>query len=180
MRTRVGYAGGHTPRPTYFDLGEHAEALQIDFDPEQVTFDEVLDLYFAGHRPTRPPWKRQYMSALFFHDEAQRRLIEMRCAQAAEQWGEELHLEILPAESFYRAEDHHQKYYLQRHPELMEELGASYPDFEGLVDSTAAARLNGFLGGARTHVMQNEDLGRYGLSETGQRILRKQSRRGGI
>ena len=118
------------------------------------------------------------MSALFFHDAEQRRLIEERCRQAAAQWKEEVHVEILPADTFYRAEDYHQKYYLQRHQDLMDELEVFYPDFAGVVDSTAAARLNGFLAGARTHVLQNEDLGRYGLSERGQRILRKQARGG--
>lgn len=178
MRTRVGYAGGDSDDPTYFDLGDHGEALQIDFDPQRMSFGEVLDLYFAGHRPTRPPWKRQYMSALFFHDGEQRRLIEQRCRQAEEQWGEALHVEILSADSFHRAEDHHQKYYLQRHSELMDDLTVFYPDFAQIVDSTAAARLNGFLAGARTHVLQNEDLARYGLSERGQRILRRQARGG--
>lgn len=178
IRTRVGYAGGRTRQPTYHEIGDHAEALQLDYDPRQITFAELLDLFFSSHRPTRPPWKRQYMSALFFHDGSQRRLIEERCARATAEWQEEVHVEILPAASFYRAEDYHQKFYLQRSAELMEELGAHYPDFAALVDSTAAARLNGFMGGARTHLLGAEDLSRYGLSETGQRILRKQSRNG--
>lgn len=176
MRTRVGYAGGHSAQPTYHDLGGHAETLQIDFDPWQLSFAEVLDLYFAGHRPTRPPWSRQYMSALFFHDPEQRRIIEESCEQASARWKEEVQVEILPADSFYRAEDYHQKYYLQRHQELMDDLGTFYSDFNDIVDSTAAARLNGFLAGARTHVLPTEDLGRYGLSERGQRVLLKQAR----
>ena len=173
----MGYAGGAKPQPTYHDLGDHAEALQLDFDPRHVSFEDLLDLCFAERRPTRPPWSRQYMVAFFFHDAEQKRQIEAKREAVEQRWKETLHLEILPADSFYRAEDYHQKYYLQRHSELMDDLQGFYPDFQDVVDSTAAARLNGFLGGARTHLLQAEDLGRYGLSERAQRVLRKQARR---
>lgn len=119
------------------------------------------------------------MVAFFFHDAEQKRQIETKREAVEQRWKETLHLEILSADSFYRAEDYHQKYYLQRHTELMDDLQGFYPDFQDLVDSTAAARLNGFLGGAQTHRLQAEDLSRYGLSERGQRILRKQARRYG-
>ena len=179
MRTRVGYAGGSKPCPTYHSLGDHAEAIQLEFDPRRVTYEELLDLFFAGHRPTRSSWKRQYMSAIFFADEAQRQLAVARRDKAAEEWGSEVFTEILPADSFYRAEDYHQKYYLQRYRELMDELHVPYPNFRDLVDSTAAARLNGYIGGSRTHELQREDLGHLGLSEAGQRILLKVARRPG-
>ncbi len=172
----MGYAGGRKPRPTYHDRGDHAEAVQFDFHPERVTYGELLDLFFVGHRPTRPAWSRQYMSAIFFADEDQQRLAAERQRQMAQRWGTEVFVEILPADSFYRAEDYHQKYYLQRYSELMEELRAPYPDFRDVVDSTAAARLNGFLGGSRTHDLRREDLGQLGLSEAGQRVLLKEAR----
>ncbi len=177
VRTRVGYAGGRKPRPTYHDLGGHAEAIQFDFDPERVTYGELLDLFFSGHRPTRPAWSRQYMSAIFFAGDDQRRMAEEHLRQVAELWGTEVFVELLPADSFYRAEDYHQKYYLQRYGELMDDLRAPYPDFRDLVDSTAAARLNGFLGGSRTHDLRRDDLGQLGLSEAGRRILLKAARR---
>ncbi len=173
----MGYAGGCKPRPTYHDLGDHAEAVQFDFDPERVTYGELLDLFFAGHQPTRPPWSRQYMSAIFFAGEDQRRQAEERRLEVAAQLGAEVYVEILPADSFHRAEDYHQKYYLQRYGELMDELRAPYPDFRDVVDSTAAARLNGYLGGSRTHDLRRDDLELLGLSETGRRILLKSARR---
>ncbi len=179
VRTRVGYAGGSQPRPTYHDLGDHAEAVQIDFDPERMAYGELLDLFFAGDRPTRPAWSRQYMSAILFSSEDQRRLAVERVRQVADRWRTEVFVEILPADSFHRAEDYHQKYYLQRHAELTAELRAPYPDFRDFVDSTAAARLNGYLGGSRTHDLRREDLGRLGLSAAGQRILLKEARRYG-
>ncbi len=177
VRTRVGYAGGRKPRPTYHDLGDHAEAVQLDFDPQRMAYGELLDLFFAGHRPTRPAWSRQYMSAILFAGEDQRRLAVERVRRAADEWGAEIFVEILPADSFYRAEDYHQKYYLQRHAELVDELRAPYPDFRDFVDSTAAARLNGYLGGSRTHDLRREDLRQLGLSAAGRRILLKEARR---
>lgn len=151
--------------------------MQFDFDPERVSYSELLDLFFSGHRPTRPPWSRQYMSAIFFASEDQRRQAEERRREAAELWDTEVYVEILPADSFYRAEDYHQKYYLQRYGELMDELRAPYPDFRDLVDSTSAARLNGYLGGSRSHELRRQDLSQLGLSEAGQRILLKSARR---
>lgn len=172
----MGYAGGSKPQPTYHDLGDHAEAVQFDFDPDRVTYGELLDLFFAGQHPTRPPWSRQYMSAIFFAGEEQKRLATEGRQQVAARLDREVFVEILPADSFYRAEDYHQKYYLQRYSELVDELRAAYPEFRDFVDSTAAARLNGFLGGSRTHDLRREDLGRFGLSEAGQRILTKAAR----
>lgn len=168
----MGYAGGRKPRPTYHDLGQHAEAIQLEYDPEHMTYDELLDLFFANHRPVRPPWKRQYMSAIFYADDAQRRQAEAKVEEVVELWEAELFVEILSADSFYRAEDYHQKYYLQRHTQLLDELVAAYPDdFQAVVDSTAAARLNGYLGRSRVHTLEPEGLSRLGLSEAGQRIL---------
>ena len=172
----MGYAGGRTPRPTYHDLADHAEAVQIEYDPRRTSYGELLDLFFADQRGTRPPWSRQYMSAIFFADDSQRRQAIERRQQVAERRQAEIFVEILPADSFYRAEDYHQKYYLQRHGELMDELRAPYPDFRDLVSSTAAARLNGYLGGSRTHELRRQDLGRLGLSAAGQRILLKAAR----
>lgn len=173
VRTRVGYAGGNTPRPTYWDLEDHAEAVQIEYDPRKMSYADLLDLFFATGAPIRPPWKRQYMSALFVHDADQRRQAETRYHAETERAGQEIFVEILPADSFHLAEDRHQKYSLQRHGDLLAELGRYYPDFRDVVDSTAAARLNGWLGGARVHGLEGIDLAPLGLSERGMRILRQ-------
>ena len=118
------------------------------------------------------------MSAIFFADEDQRRQALERRRQVAERWGSDVFVEILPADSFHRAEDYPQKYFLQRHAELMGELRVPYPEFCDLVDSTAAARLNGYLGGSRTQDLRRDDvLDRLGLSERGRRVLLKEARR---
>lgn len=177
VRTRVGYAGGTTPRPTYHDLGGHAEALQLDYDPAAISYDELLELYFAGHRPTRPAWSSQYRSAIFYADREQEERAEAALVRVSERIGQRLQVELLPDHTFHRAEDYHQKYVLQRHGELVADLRAPYPAFRDFVDSTAAARLNGWLAGARPQAAAEVDLARLGLSDRGRRVLEKALRR---
>jgi len=69
VRTRVGYTGGSTKNPTYHSLGDHTETVQIDYDPTQISFEELLDVFWDSHRPTQRAWSRQYMAAVFFHNE---------------------------------------------------------------------------------------------------------------
>jgi peptide-methionine (S)-S-oxide reductase len=87
------------------------------------------------------------MSIIFYHDSDQRELA-MESKQREEiSLGHQIYTEIIPFSEFYLAEDYHQKYYLQQEPELMQELAAIYPNFADFVDSTAAARINGYVGG---------------------------------
>jgi methionine-S-sulfoxide reductase len=147
VRTRVGYAGGTTGNPTYHNLGDHTETIQIDYDSTQISYEELLDIYWDSHNPTGQPWSRQYMSVIFYHDNDQRELA-MESKQREETiLGRQVYTEIIRFPEFYLAEDYHQKYYLQQEPELMEELAAIYPDFADFVDSTAVARINGYVGG---------------------------------
>ena len=71
IRTRVGYAGGQLPGPTYRRLGDHTESVQLDYDPEQLSFKQLLQMFWSGHNPAKPVWGRQYMSAIFYQDQAQ-------------------------------------------------------------------------------------------------------------
>jgi methionine-S-sulfoxide reductase len=76
VRTHVGYAGGTTENPTYHNLGGHSETIQIEYDPTRISYQELLDVFWAGHAPTQPAWSRQYASLIFYHDEEQRRLAQ--------------------------------------------------------------------------------------------------------
>ena len=146
-RTRAGYTGGRKPRPAYVSLGDHAEAVEMDFDPGVIGYNELLDIFWASHDPARPAPSRQYMSAVFYHDDRQKEAALRGRDREAARRGVPLHTLVAPAERFYRAEGYHQKYYLRRHRGLMKALAALYPDPRQLADSTAAARLNGCLGG---------------------------------
>ena len=177
VSTRVGYAGGSQPNPTYYSLGDHSESIQITYDPAKITYKELLDVYWRNTAITVPPWSRQYMSIIFYHNDEQKRLAEEGKAEQEKLFGKEVYVEIVPAAEFYSAEDYHQKYYLQQIPGLMDELRAIYPDFEDIIDSTAAARLEGYAGGFGTpDALENID--DLGLSPEGVKIVRDIAQKG--
>jgi methionine-S-sulfoxide reductase len=183
IRTRVGYTGGKKLNPTYYSLGDHTETLQLDFDPAQISYEQLLDIFWDSHNPTRGAWSTQYKAAVFTHNERQARLAEASKAQiAAEKTGRwfnrHIKTEILPAETFYLAEDYHQKYFLQNSPRLWSDILEIYRDgMMGWVDSTAAARLNGFVGGYGSAAQLAEEIDSLGLSSPAQDYLWQTVRR---
>lgn len=110
-----------------------------------------------------PSGSRQYMSAVYFHSEDQKRLaLETKTREAAKR-KIKIHTEIVPASEFYMAEAYHQKYLLRQRPVLMKEFNAIYPATEDFVNSTAAARINGYLGGYGTLIDLKAELNNLGL-----------------
>jgi peptide methionine sulfoxide reductase MsrA len=152
-------------------MGDHTETVQIDYDPLRVTYGELLDVFWKGHSPISHSYTRQYMSAIFYHGEEQRRVAHESRKREEAKRGRKLYTEILPAPEFHLAEDYHQKFRLSRVPELMEEFRAMYPDFRGVVDSTAAARVNGYVSGYGTLSGLEAEIEGLGLSEEGKRRL---------
>ena len=138
--------------------------MQVDFDPTQISFEEIVDMVWQGHNPTRPAWSRQYMSALWYENDAQLEIINATKEAQAQHYGQEVLTPVLELETFYLAEDYHQKYNLQRFRGIMKPFNAMYPEFKGFVDSTAAARLNGFVSGYGTKALFNEEAAGYGIS----------------
>jgi len=172
VRTRVGYAGGTKENPTYMNLGDHAETIQIDYDPTRVCYTDLLEIFWQSHDPTSRPYSRQYMSIIFYHNEEQRTLAEESRDREEARRGVPILTEIMPSSGFTLAEGYHQKYRLQQNPEFMEEFRAIYPD-DGWVDSTAAARVNGYLAGYGSQSELSAGLDSLGLSpEAGERLLR--------
>lgn len=147
IRTRVGYTGGTTPNPTYHRMGDHAEAVQVDFDPNVISYRELLDVFWGRQNPTKPNGKRQYMNAAFYHNETQKQQLEETRAEVGKGYAASITTQILPAGTFTRAEDYHQKFNMRGYQSIMDALFEKYPDFDSLVDSTEAARVNGYLGG---------------------------------
>lgn len=177
VRTRVGYAGGSKPDPTYTSLGDHSETVQIEYDPDVISYADLLDVFWEAHSPTSAPWSRQYMSIILYHNDEQRRLAEESKRQREQESGRRLYTEIVPHSRFYLAEDYHQKYYLRRETRLMADLRRRYPDEDDLVRSTAAARLNGYLAGYGSLAQAEAELESLGLSPEGeQRLLEVVSR----
>jgi methionine-S-sulfoxide reductase len=171
VRTRVGYSGGTKENPTYHDLGDHSESIQIDFDPTQISYQHLLEVFWKAHDPTSRSWSRQYRAALFFHNEEQKRLaLESKDREAARINGK-IRTELLPASEFYLAEDYHQKYYLRQDFVLGNEFRMMFPAEKDFLNSTAAARVNGYMGGYGTNAALKEDVDRLGLSEAGRKRL---------
>ncbi len=147
VRTRAGYAGGTKNDPTYHALGDHTESLQVDYDPERISFEEVLDHFWAAHDPTQQSLWTQYKTILFFDGPEQERVAEESRARLERVMGRAIRTEVRPLDRFYQAEDYHQKYRLRHAKGLMAEFRAMYPVDADFVRSTAAARVNGYLDG---------------------------------
>ena len=111
------------------------------------------------------------MSIIFYHDDEQRRLAEETKARKQDISGRAVITEIIPAAEFYPAEDYHQKYYLKMRTLLINELSAIYPEAKDLTASTAAARINGYLGGYGTLEIIKTNLDSLGLSEEARKLL---------
>ena len=120
--TAVGYIGGHTKNPTYkevcTDTTGHAEAVEVEFDPAQVSYRELLAVFFQSHDPTQlnrqgPDYGKQYRSAIFYEDaEQEAAAIESKAAlDKAGVFKRPIVTQIVPASEFYRAEDYHQQYF---------------------------------------------------------------------
>jgi methionine-S-sulfoxide reductase len=126
LRTEVGYTGGQTAEPRYESVKTgstgHAEAIEIEFDPAKISYAEILRFFFTMHDPTTLNQQgndrgSQYRSAIFYHDEEQKRVAgEVKAAvEKSGAWKKPVVTEITAATRFYPAEDYHQDY-LKKHP----------------------------------------------------------------
>ncbi|WP_251341561.1 peptide-methionine (S)-S-oxide reductase MsrA [Haloplanus halophilus] len=115
-----GYCGGDVPDPTYEEVCSgttgHAEAVQVEYDPDVVSYADLLEVFFALHDPTTtdrqgPDVGSQYRSAVFYHDEEQRATAEATIERLADDYDDPIVTEVEPLETFYPAEDYHQDYY---------------------------------------------------------------------
>ena len=118
--TRVGYTGGHAENPTYYDVCSdttgHAEAVEVEFDPGQVSYEQLLDVFWRSHDPTPgnrqgPDVGSQYRSAMFFHSPEQEEAAVASKARVQAQLPERVTTEVVPAGEFFEAEDYHQQYF---------------------------------------------------------------------
>lgn len=116
---QVGYVGGQTENPTYKEVcggrTGHAEAVEVTFDPSEVSYDELVDSFWRLHDPTqvnRQGWDMgtQYRSAIFFHSPEQERTAQESKERAQERFRKPIATQIVPAETFWRAEEYHQQY----------------------------------------------------------------------
>ena len=167
----MGYSGGTLKNPTYYSLGDHSETLQIDYDPSQISYAQLLAIFWAAHRPQDQSGSRQYRNVIFYLNEEQKRLALETKDQIKGKVHGRVFTEILPAAEFYPAEDYHQKYYLRGESFMLKEFKAIYPKEIDFVNSTAAARVNGFMGGYGDLELLKTEVNLYGLSAATQKRL---------
>lgn len=169
----MGYTGGTTSNPTYRNLGDHTETLEIDYDPAVLDYGQIMDIFWNSHDPFRPSYCSQYAARVFVHNDMQRAVVEEVVRRLEREKGRKVVTEILPYETFYLAEAYHQKYYLKAQRRLIAEFRAIYPDEREMNDSTAVARANGYVGGNGSYEQLKRDLPLLGLSEEAQDVLLK-------
>ncbi|MBL7001927.1 MAG: peptide-methionine (S)-S-oxide reductase MsrA [Nitrosopumilus sp.] len=120
--TQVGYVGGALPNPTYeevcTDKTGHAEAVQVEYDPDEISYNELLDVFWNNHNPTTlnrqgPDVGIQYRSVIFYHNDEQKEIAEKskQTLDNSKQFESSIVTEIVPTPTFYKAEEYHQKYF---------------------------------------------------------------------
>ena len=125
IETAVGYEGGSLENPTYKDVCTdrtgHAEVVELTFDPQKVSYKALLDLFFELHDPTQvnrqgPDWGTQYRTVIFFHSPEQEATAKGAIAglDASHQYAKPIATQVVPAGTFWRAEEYHQKYLEKR------------------------------------------------------------------
>lgn len=145
--------------------------MQIEYDPSVISFEEILQVFWDSHNPVSKRSSRQYAAIIFYHDEKQKEAALESKAVLEQQLQKTIHTEIFPFSRFSPAEEYHQKYYLQGNRELTAELRAYYPDFKDFVRSTAAARLNGYLGRYGNTTLLDAEIDQLGLSSGGRELI---------
>jgi peptide-methionine (S)-S-oxide reductase len=167
----VGYTGGTSANPTYHSLGDHTETVEIDYDPEVVSYANLLKIFWESHDPTRPSWSKQYKSAIFYHDDEQKKLAMESKERFSAEGKRKVYTEVLPASTFYRAEDYHQKYYLRRKSDMVEVLRRILGGEAEFENSKIAARLNGYFAGYGTRAEIEQEIAGMDLPERESRAI---------
>jgi peptide-methionine (S)-S-oxide reductase len=121
LSTRVGYIGGKTENPSYKDVCTdatgHAEAVEVTYDPNKIRYDDLLKVFWENHDPTQlnrqgPDWGTQYRSAIFYHSPEQQKAAQASkdAMENSHRYSKKIVTQIVPAETFFQAEDYHQQY----------------------------------------------------------------------
>ncbi|XP_071087466.1 peptide methionine sulfoxide reductase-like [Haliotis cracherodii] len=150
-------------------MGDHTETVEVVFDPELTSFRALLGMFWKNHDPMSSH-SRQYMSAIFYHDEEQRKLAELTMKEQQSSRARPIATLITKAKTFYNAEDYHQKYMLRHYPDLVQSLHLNNDE---IITSAVAARLNGYLGGNGNLEQFDEECSTFGLSRSQMEVVRK-------
>ncbi len=151
IRTRVGWGRG-------------AEVVQVDFDPEELSYQALLNHFWSLHNPCSNNGSRLYARLIMTHTPGQERIARASLAQQEKRRGRKVTTLIEPVR-FSLAQDSDQKYHLRNSREAFREVSRHYPNFRQVIDSRAAARLNGFLAGRGSARQRQRELPLLGVSK---------------
>jgi len=175
----VGYCGGKGKKPTYQDLIDHTESIQIDYDPKILSTDVLLETFWDCHSPTSRAYSTQYRAALFFSSPEEKAIFTTSKALMQKKTSSTIHTAIIPFTSWTLAEDYHQKYYLRGRRALMSLV--TFTD-EQIISSSLACYLNAMVSGHCDEKRANEifvfvqETGNAQLIEAVSKMLGKSNR----
>jgi hypothetical protein len=153
-------------------MGDHTESFQVDFDPDTVSYDELLETFWTSHDPTHHPWKVQYASLVLAADESQLEAARNSAERIGDTLGRPLETRIEMLDRFWLAEEYHQKYHLRQDRALSAEFRAMFGgDETAFRESTAAARVNGYVAGDGSKVQLSREIDLLGLTDAGRARL---------
>lgn len=173
IRTRVGYAGGTTEDPTYKIIGDHTETIEIDYDPDQISYRELLEIFFNSHNAYAKAYSKQYASLILYRNEEQRQAAMEVIAELEAESGRTIATEVKELDKFYLAEDYHQKFRLQQQVAFREHY-LSQLTMEEFINSPSVTKANGYITGhgERDNIIKN--IAELGLTtELQERLLEK-------
>lgn len=165
VRTIVGFAGGDRPDPTYAAIGEHAEAVRVEYDSHQLRFAALLDRFWTTFDPTLTPAKRRYQPLLVPQTEKQAERARTSRADAVGHHDGARRVKIVEDGAFHPAALRHQKHTLRRHDDVMAAFWARLPSERAFARSPAATLAAGYAGGHRDPARLDDDQDRLGLPD---------------
>lgn len=171
----VGYAGGQKLNPTYRDLGDHSEAIEIYYNPDEISYDQLLKIYWSDIDPHYSTSNVQYRNVIWVNSAEQRQVAEASAAAIEQSSGQPVAAKIIDNVAFYPAEDYHQKYALRHNGALMALFDKWYPEGADFRMSFTAMRMNAYLQGHGNANLLLQELDGYGLTEDIASTLKAQS-----
>jgi len=167
LRTRVGYSGGKSTNPSYKVVDFHTEVVEIDYDPEIISYGELIDIFFSSHNETLRPYDQRVKSLIFYrndaeYDIAKQKLNNIRMSTPEE---ESVFTELKSFEVFYLAEPEHQNRSLKLETSLYGEIEQMFGTDDKVLLSILASKLNGYIYGYGTLEGAQNLLDLSGLSD---------------
>lgn len=163
----MGYTGGTTENPTYRNMGDHTESIQIDYDPETISYEQLLDIFWKNHNPSQQHFfrDRQYMSLVVYYNHSQKVKALKSKENLEVNENKTIYTEFQPYSTFYIAENYHQKYLLKRYKNVIASLEKLYSTHDELINGTMTARLNGFVRGKGSLADLKEEVKTWNISD---------------